>query len=149
MRSLRATLTSNAVAESSHPDAVSALARRVAESIAALCPNVPPEQCREAATRLAVAELASLAGDSFPDECEADAAPVGNQVVWLPGPTAAAIILPAGEEPPSAASRAAELLAALRHHSQSRRVIASRGLAALRQAGAALVSAYQARPRAQ
>ena len=150
MRSLWASFTSNAVAEPFQPDDVSSLARRVAESIASLCPHVPAEQRDDLATRLALLELAHAAETpSASREPELETAPAGNQVVWLPGASGLAIVLPAGEEPPDAAARAARFLEWARQRSACLGPIAARGSAALRQAGAALLSAYQARPRVQ
>jgi hypothetical protein len=138
------------VAESFHSDDVSSLAQRVSESIAALCPNVPADQREELATRLAIVEAAHLAhGSSGSSGAELPAPPVGNQVVWLPGAAGSAIVLPAGQEPPDAAARVAHFLACARQRSASLGVVVTRGSAALRQAGAALISAYQARPRVQ
>ena len=138
------------MAESFQPDDVSSLAQRVAESIASLCPHLPAEQRDELATRLALRELAYAAeASSASSDLELEPAPAGNQVVWLPGASGSAIVLPAGEEPPDAVARAAQLLARARRRSGAIGPMAARGSAALRQAGAALLSAYQARPRVQ
>lgn len=142
--------TSNAVAESSQPDDVCSLSQRLAESITTHCPHLPAAELDDLATRLALRELAHAAEAPLaPGDPELESTPAGNQVVWLPGASGSAIVLPAGEEPPDAAARAAQLLAWARRQSTSLGPIAARGSAALRQAGAALLSAYQARLRVQ
>jgi hypothetical protein len=138
------------VAESFQPDDVCSLSQRVAESIATLCPHLPADELDDLATRLALRELAHAADEpSAPGDLVLETTPAGNQVVWLPGASGSAIVLPAGDEPPDAAARAAQLLAWARRCSASLGPIAARGSAAVRQTGAALLSAYQARPRVQ
>lgn len=139
------------MAESFQPEDISSLAHRLAEQIAVLCPNVPAGELSEVASRLAFAELAHASGVAFDDRAqeENEIAPTGNRVVWLPGATASAIVLPAGEEQPRAAATAAQVLAWARRYRAPVAGIATRGSNALRQIGAALVSAYQERPRVQ
>lgn len=137
------------MAESYDPDDVNSLSQRVAECIAALCPHVPAQQREELATRLALSEIAQAAGVPTESGDREPALAPGNQVVWLPGASGTAIVLPAGEEAPDAAARAAHLLSLARRHGARLGRIAIRGTVALRQAGAALVSASQARPRVQ
>lgn len=139
------------MADSPYPDDVSSLAHELSERIAALCPHVPAGELADLTSRLALAEHAHATGVSLGDaELELEpAVTAGNRIVWLPGPSASAIVLPAGEEPPSAAETAAQLVARARRHATSVRGLATRGSAVVRQLGAALVSAYQTRPRVQ
>ena len=138
------------MAESVQLDDISSLAHRLAEQIAALCPNVPENELSDVASRLAFAEVAHASGLSFDSaELEPEVAVSGNHVVWLPGSTTSAIVLPSGEEQSRVAVASAQLLAWARRHGSALGGIASRGSAALRQIGSALVNAYQARPREQ
>lgn len=138
------------MADSLHTDDSSSLAHRLAEQIAALCPHVPASELADISSRLAFTELAHASGVVFDHgEPESAGASPGNRVVWLPGPSASAIVLPAGEEQPRAIATAAQFLAWARRHGAPVGGIVVRGSAALRQIGSALVSAYQARPREQ
>lgn len=140
--------TSNAVAESLPSINDSTLAQRIAEQMTLLCPHVPAAELADLSSRLAFAELANASGVAFDHaEAEEEDVPLGNRVVWLPG--ASAIVLPAGEEQPPLAVAAAQLGAWIRQHCEALGRIRTRGTAAFRQAGAALVNAYQERLRVQ
>lgn len=103
------------MAERPHSDDVSSLARRVAEQITALCPHIPAAELSDLSARLAFAELAHESGVAFDGrEPETVDAPLGNRVVWLPGSSTSAIVLPAGEQEPRVAATAAQLLAWVR-----------------------------------
>ena len=131
-------------------DDISTLAHQLAEQLVALCPHVPADELTELSSKLAFREVAQASGVAF-DHAEPDgsAAPLGNHIVWLPGASGTAIVLPAGEEPPGAAATAARLLARARQRGVSMRALATKSSAALRQAGSAVLSAYQARARIQ
>ena len=139
------------MAQSFQPDDISSLARRLAEQIAVLCPNVPTNELSDVSSRLALKEIAHAAGVAVDNDAESKPAmaPAGNRVVWLPGSSASAIVLPAGEEQPRAGATAAQLMEWARRYRAPINGLAVRGSAALRQIGSALVSAYQARPRVQ
>jgi hypothetical protein len=138
------------VAESFHPDDLSSLAHRIGVQIAELCPHLPATELAELSSRLAFAEAAHAAGVTFEHgNAEPAAAPAGNHVVWLPGSTTSAIVLPSGEEQSRAAVVKAQALAWARRHGALLHGLAARGSAALRQVGATLMDAYQARPRVQ
>lgn len=142
--------TPNAVAESLRPDDIASLAHDLAARVESLCPHVPAGELAELTSRLALAEHAHAMGVSFQrNEPEVAPAPPGNRVVWLPGPAATAIVLPAGEEASGASATAAQILEWTRRRATPARGVAGRGLSALRLIGSALVSAYQARPRIQ
>lgn len=139
------------MADSLQTDDVSSLAHRIGEQLALVCPHVPATELAELSSRLAFAEAAHAAGVTFgqADAEVATTAPAGNHVVWLPGSSTSAIVLPAGEEQSRVAAVKTQVLAWARRHGAPLNGVASRGSAALRQAGAALVNAYQARPRVQ
>ena len=128
---------------------ISFFAQRLAERIAAVCPHVPPKELEDVSTRLAFSELAHSSDVAF-EEADPKVAVVapGNQVVWLPGASTSAIVLPAGE-PQSRAVTAAQLRAWTRQHVASLTGIAARGSAVLRQARSALANSYEARTRTQ
>ena len=139
------------MAESLQPDDISSLAHRLAEQIAVLCPNVPASELSDVASRLAFTEVAHASGAAFGDHAEPDTANAssGNRIVWLPGASATAIVLPGGEEQRRAAATAAQFMAWARRYRAPAAAIATRGSNALRQIGSALVSAYQTRARVQ
>jgi hypothetical protein len=149
LRSLGETFTSNAVAETLSSDNDSTLAQRIAEQMTLLCPHVPAVELADLSSRLAFAELANASGVAF-DHTEADegVAPLGNHIVWLPG-ASSAIVLPAGEEEQPLAVVAARAGAWIRRHGASLSRITTRGSAAFRQVGTALVNAYQGRLHVQ
>jgi len=150
LRLLGLIFTQSAVAESLHPDDVSSLAQRIAGRIAELCPNVPEGELTDVASRIAFMEAAHASGVSFAhSDPDAVSAASGNHVVWLPGSTTSAIVLPSGEEQSRVDVVKAQVLAWARRHGAPMNGLASRGSAALRQVGSALVNAYQARPRVQ
>lgn len=131
-------------------DDISTLARRLAEELVALCPHVPADELTELSSKLAFREVVQSSGVAFdPAEPESAPAPLGNHVVWLPGTSGTAIVLPAGEDPPGAAATAVRLLARVRQRAMLMSALATRGCAALRQARSAVLSAYQARVRVQ
>ena len=131
-------------------DDISTLAHRLAEQLVALCPHVPADELSELSSKLAFREVAQASGVTFDHaEPEGTPAPLGNHVVWLPGASGTAIVLPAGEDPPGAAATAVRLLARARQRAVPVSELAMRGYAALRQAGSAVLSAYQARVRVQ
>jgi hypothetical protein len=148
LRSLRWSFTSNAVAESLSSENVSTLAQRIAEQMTLLCPHVSAVELADLSSRLAFAELANASGVAFVHaEAGEEDVPLGNHIVWLPG--ASAIVLPAGEEQPPLAVAAARLGAWIRRQHEALSRIGTRGTAAIRHAGGAVVSAYQERLRVQ
>ena len=137
------------MAESLSSELVSTLAQRIAEQMTLLCPHVPAAEVADLSSRLAFAELANAAGVTF-DQADTDesVATDGNQIVWLPG-ASAAIVLPAGEEQPRLAVAAAQTGEWFRRYGTPLIRMTTRGSAAVRQAGTALMNAYQARLRVQ
>lgn len=131
-------------------DDISTLARRLAEQLVALCPHVPADELTELSSTLAFREVAQASGVAF-DHTEQDGAvvPLGNHIVWLPGASGTAIVLPAGEEPPGAAATAARLLTWARQRAVPISKVATRSSTVLRQVGSAVLNAYQARVRVQ
>jgi hypothetical protein len=127
------------VAAFSYTDVVSLLARDLAERVATLCPHVPAGELAELTSRLALAEHAHASGVSFDDhEANMAAAPLGNRIVWLPGPAASAIILPAGEETSGAGATVARVVEWVRPRVALARGVAAGALNSLRQIGSAL-----------
>jgi hypothetical protein len=127
------------VAAPSYTDDVSLLARDLADRVASLCPHVPAGELAELTSRLALSEHAHASGVSFDDqEANMAAAPLGNRIVWLPGPAASAIVLPSGVETSGASATAARVLEWVRLRATRARGVAAGALIGLRQIGSAL-----------
>lgn len=145
---MRWPFTNGTVHLDKHPDRVTALARAMAERLSPLCGHVPAEELAELTARLATSELMRASSGSV--AAEEPMTVSGNQVVWLPGPSGAAIVLPAGEtDRPAALPSMSELLERARAHARQAAEAATRGSATLREAATALVNAWQARSRTE
>lgn len=114
----------------------------MAERLAPLCPNVPAGELAELTARLATSELMRAGAGSV--AAEEPMSVSGNQVVWLPGPSGAAIVLPAGEDEPRRIPSLAELRALAVQHAETARTFGTRGAIALRQVRSVLLDAYHA-----
>lgn len=114
----------------------------MAERLAPLCEHVPAGELTELTARLATSELMHAGAGSV--AVEEPMTVSGNQVVWLPGPSGAAIVLPAGEEEPRRIPSLAELRVLAAEHAETARALGSRGVVALRQVRSVLLDAYHA-----
>ena len=115
--------------ETGHPDQVTILARAMAEHLAPLCPHVPAGELADLTSRLATSECMRAAAGSAALEEPIVAA--GNQVVWLPGASGAAIVLPAGDPDPAPLPSMARVVERARGHARRAvRFTASRSTAA-------------------
>ncbi len=129
-----------------HSDRVTALARSMAERLAPFCEHVPPEELAELTTRLATSEITR---EGAPRLVADEAPAVGNQVVWLRGPSGAAIVLPAGEPDPAPVPSMAELVDLARQHAGRAAEHAARSYAVVRERATALLDAWQSRLRTE
>lgn len=125
----------------------------MAERLAPLCPHVPARELAELTFRLAASEL-MRAGNESVSQLEDTAPATGNRVVWLPGASGVAIVLPAGEaDPAPVPSQVLEFVRRLAQNARPRvqRAVelAARGSAVARERALVMLNAWQARASAE